>query len=379
MSLLQRTTNLARAGLLLWALVAAGCSSDKSKPPPLGECVEPCPGTPGVEGGGGGTAGASGSSGASGASTGGAAGTAGAAGAAGATVVGVKVTGTLLTVTDAEFSASNLYPEAATVTATPADPVKPPVFPWGGMGVFELSNVAPGTSWIRALPTASTVLHTALRLQIEPGVDLEGVKVGIVTVEQMQAIYNQLPMGSPYDLNAGHVALAFVDAGGGPAAGVTVKPHFPAVAAYDDGAAYTGAATHKRGIALLLNAIDSGDPAVEYTTATGATGSVDVLLEGQQVSFLTVVVPPLSGVGDGQRPMPYTAVDGLDPRRQGDRGAGARGRGHPGGGVRAAAWPPAGALGGARGRRSRLGHLHPQQGAHGQGGRHRGRAPRVAC
>lgn len=271
---------LLTSSLLAAMVFVAACSSDGgAKSPPLADCTGRCSPSDGPtgEGAGGSSAGAGGS--------------AGEAGSAGSVVEPVTVTGVVEMASDSEFLTSTVYPSTATVSASPAaNPALPSSALWNGSGLFTLDNVAPGLVWLTAAPTSTTVFRGAQLIDVPASSGLADASVRVVPIEFIQSIFLQVPSLEPFDESAGHVVLRFVDSSGNPLQGVTVSSNFAAQITYDDGPGYGKSSTGGRGVALFLNAHAAVPSTIRWTTPAGDTGSLDMLVESQLVSFATLAL-----------------------------------------------------------------------------------------
>jgi hypothetical protein len=194
--------------------------------------------------------------------------------------------------TDTTFQAPSLYPLSALLSASPADVTQPPADNWTGSGVFSLNLVASGKSWLKATPTAlaDTTLAGLQLVELDPA-QPSTVDVPVVDTALLSTLLGTLPGSPALNQNAAHALLTFVSGAGTPEVGLKVEPSFGALRAYDNGPQFADTETGNRGQALLLNAAPVAGPTVTFTTQSGVTGTVPLLLEASTVTFVTVVLP----------------------------------------------------------------------------------------
>jgi hypothetical protein len=272
-----------RRGLVSLVLLLSACSADKEEKPPITECQVNCASNTV----GGGSSGAGGVAGA-----GGNAGSAGKAGSAGNALTGVSLQGTVVVHSDTTFSGPSVYSQPALLSGAPADVTQPPVGNWLGNGTFTLNLVASGESWLKAAPTAlaDVVLGGLLQIKLDPNALPSSVDIPVVDTGVIVTILGLLPGSPVLTTDAAHAVVTFVSSAGAPLAGVKVQPSFGAITAYDNGPQFTDTETGSRGQAVLLNVQPSPGATLSYTTSTGKSGNVSLLLENHVVTFVTVKV-----------------------------------------------------------------------------------------
>jgi hypothetical protein len=194
---------------------------------------------------------------------------------------------------DTTFASPSVYTQAALLSGAPADVSQPPVGNWLGSGTFTINLVASGESWLKAVPTAlaDVTLGGLLQLKLDPNALPSSVDIPVVDTGVIVTILGVLPGSPAITTDAAHAVVTFVTSAGVPLAGVKVKPTFGALTAYDSGPQFTDTETGSRGQAVLLNAQPSPGAALSYTTSTGKSGNVSLLLENRIVTFATVTVP----------------------------------------------------------------------------------------
>jgi hypothetical protein len=276
----RESASVLAAGVLVSALLLAGCTKDVTHPPFVNSscAVPPCAG--GTTPGGGKTPTDAGL----------------------AADANASLSGELAIFNDADFLTTSPFLGSGTVDVfTPKGPATGITGAYSGSR-YSLDDVTDAVFWGEIAATGATdVLPTLSPISSRRR---DAANIAFARSSAISQIFSNLVQGGQGTLTGrGHIALKFVDSASKPLAGVqmSVVPD-GATVAYDDGPLYsdraTLGATQARGTAVVLNATAPEWPGglfeLKYKSGSASSEySVDVFIAAGAVTVITVPAPVL--------------------------------------------------------------------------------------